>query len=86
MVEIPAIANAGQLEIPKLARLPEPILAMLRTQASIRKLGIEAYAEASKEKLLQAILLEPTVNSYRQAVGMLDTMLHLQKEILPPFN
>jgi alpha-galactosidase len=32
---------------------------------------------------LQAILIEPTVNSYRNAVDMCNEMLELQKDVLP---
>jgi Family 4 glycosyl hydrolase C-terminal domain len=39
--------------------LPEPIAAMIRLQGSINKLLVEAFAEESKSKLLQAVLLEP---------------------------
>jgi len=86
VVEVPAVADAGKLLIEPLPRLPEAILAMLRTQASIRKIGIEAYQELSKDKLLQAILLDPITPGYRQAIAMVDTMLELQKEVLPAFK
>jgi alpha-galactosidase len=66
--------------------LPEAIAAMLRLQASIHQLLVEAFAERSKEKLLQAVLLEPTVDSYRNAVQMVDEMLELQQEVLPPLH
>jgi alpha-galactosidase len=83
VVEVPAVADNGKLQIKPLARLPEAMLAMLRTQGSIRKLGVEAYQEQSKSKLVQAVLLEPTCRSYRQAIAMVDRMLDLQKDILP---
>ena len=63
--------------------LPEPIAAIIRLHASIHKLLVEAYDEESKDKLLQAILIEPTVNSYRNAVDMCNEMLELQKDVLP---
>ena len=56
---------------------------MLRIQGSIHKLLVEAFAERSREKLLQAVLLDPTVDSYRRAVAMVHEMLRLQKAILP---
>ena len=40
---------------------------------------MEAYAEKSKEKLLHAILLDPSVDSYSRAVQMMDEMLERQK-------
>ena len=60
--------------------------AIIRLQRSINKLLVEAFAEESKSKLLQAVLLEPTVTSYRGAVEMVDEMLGLQREILPPIH
>ena len=47
---------------------------------------MKAFAEESKSKLLQAILLELTVASYRSAVEMVDEMLALQRDILPPIR
>lgn len=86
IVEVPAIVNKEGLHPYKMEELPEPILALLRTQISINRLVIDAYAEKSKEKLLQAILLEPTVNSYNNAVACMREMLDLQKDVLPNFN
>ena len=59
---------------------------MIRTQLSIQRLLVEAMAEESREKLLQAVLLEPTVDSYRRAVEMVDEMLKLQADVLPPLR
>jgi alpha-galactosidase len=47
---------------------------------------VEAFAEESKSKLLQAVLLEPTVTSYRGAMEMVEEMLALQRDILPPIH
>ena len=66
--------------------LPEPIAAMIRLQRSINKLLVEAFADQSKSKLLQAMLLEPTITSYRGAVEMVDEMLALQRDVLPPIR
>ena len=69
----------------QLEPLPEAIAALIRVQGSIHKLLIEAFAEKSKEKLLQAILLDPTVDSYRRAVAFMEEMLRVQQGILPEF-
>jgi len=47
---------------------------------------VEAFAERSKSKLLQALLLDPTVDSYRRAVGLVEEMLRLQHDVLPNFQ
>jgi alpha-galactosidase len=86
VVEVPARADAAGLIPTPMEPLPEGIAALIRLQGSIGKLLVEAFAEGSKPKLLQAVLLEPTVNSYRGAVQMVDEMLALQKEILPPLH
>ena len=86
VVEVPAIADANGVQPMQMQPLPEAIAAMLRLQGSIQKLTVEAYAEGSKDKLLQALLLEPTVDSYRQAVGLVDEMLKLQAGLLPKLS
>jgi alpha-galactosidase len=83
IIEVPAIVNENGLQPMKMPRLPEGILALLRRQTSIHKLLVESYREQSRNKLLQALLLDPTVHSYRNAVEFLNEMCELQKEVLP---
>jgi alpha-galactosidase len=86
VVEVPGVADAAGLHPQTMQPLPEGIAAIIRTQASIHQLLVEAFAEQSRDKLLQAILLDPTVDSYRRAVAMLDRMIELQADILPPLR
>ncbi|MDW8104304.1 MAG: alpha-galactosidase [Armatimonadota bacterium] len=86
VVEVPARSDASGIHPLQMEPLPEGIAAMLRLQASIHQLLVEAFAEQSKDKLIQAVLLEPTVDSYRNAVQMVDEMLELQREVLPPLH
>lgn len=83
IIEVPAIVDENGLQPMKMPRLPEGILALLRRQTSIHKLLVESYREQSRNKLLQALLLDPTVHSYRNAVEFLNEMCELQKEVLP---
>ncbi len=85
VVEVPAVADAAGLHAVAMPALPEAIAAMLRLQGSIHQLLVEAFAERSKEKLIQAFLLDPTCNSYRRAIECIDEMLELQKALLPEF-
>ena len=66
--------------------LPVAALAMLHTQTAINKLLVEAYLERSKTKLLQAVLLDPTVDSYQNAVHCINELCELQKEVLPAMD
>ena len=43
----------------------------------------DAYMEKDRKKLLQAILLDPTVSTYSNAVNLINEMFELQKDILP---
>lgn len=83
VVEVPARVEDGELVPMRMDPLPEGILAMLRLQGSIHKLLVEAYVEKSKAKLLQAVLLDPIVDSHNRAVAMVDELLELQKDALP---
>lgn len=83
VVEVPATADVRGVVPKRLEPLPEAIAAMIRLHASIHKLLVEAFAERSKAKLVQAILLDPTCHSARAAVELVDEMLTLQKPLLP---
>ena len=86
VVEVPAVADADGLCACQCEPLPEAIAALLRIQGSIHELIVAAFAERSKAELIQAVLLDPTVDGYRRAVEMVDEMLRLQSGILPPLE
>ena len=66
--------------------LPAAVTAMINQQGTIHRLVIEAYTEKSKNKLLQAMLLDPTISSYQNAVALIDEICDKQKEILPELH
>ncbi|MCL6265982.1 hypothetical protein [Flagellimonas myxillae] len=86
VVEVPAYCDASGIKPVQMEPMAEGIAATIRLHASIHKLLVEAFVEKSKDKLLQAILIEPTVDSYRNAIAMCDEMLALQKDVLPELN
>lgn len=84
VVETQAIAGgSGVVLKPMSVELPTAIIGTIHIQGMIHKLLLEAYAENSKTKLLQAILLDPQAPTYYQACAMIDEMCELQKDILP---
>ena len=83
VVEVPATANRSGLHPIAMPSLPEAILALLRTQASINRLLVDAFRQRSRHTLLQALLLDPTTESYRQAVSLINEMFRLQRDVLP---
>ncbi|MFF2447514.1 alpha-galactosidase [Neobacillus sp. NPDC058068] len=82
-VEIPAIVDGDGIHPQKTAKIPTALAAMIATQGAVTELLHEAYNEKSRNKLLQAVLLDPTVSSYNNAVAMINEMFELQKEVLP---
>ena len=84
VIEMPALVDGHGIHPHKCDPLPVAVEAMITTQGAIHKLIIEAYTEKSRNKLLQAVLLDPTVSSYNNAVAMINELCELQKDILPP--
>lgn len=86
VVEIPVIVDGDGIHPQKTEKIPTAIASMIATQGAITSLLHEAYVEKSRNKLLQAIMLDPTVSSYNNAVALINEMFELQKEILPEMN
>jgi len=86
IVEIPAICDGAGVHPLHVGPLPEVPASFIRTQLSIQGLITEAYRTRSKRLLLQALLLDPVVNSITEAEKLLDRMLELQQEFLPEFT
>ncbi len=85
VVEVPAVPDASGLHPQHVGEIPETLAAFIRTQYSIHALITEAYRSGSKKLLLQALLLDPNVNSISGAEKLLDQMLKLQEDFLPRF-
>ena len=83
IVEVPATTSNNKLHPLAMPQLPTAPLALLNTQTAINKLLVEAFLEKSKTKLLQAALLDPTVDSYQNAVHCINELCELQKEVVP---
>jgi alpha-galactosidase len=83
IVEIKAMTDMKGVHPIKVGPLPEAIAAMCRIQISIQKLLVDAYAQHSKKLLLQALVIDPTVDSIPRAQKLVDKMLSTQKEFLP---
>ncbi len=86
VVEIPADVDGNGVHPIGGFELPTAITAMIAQQGAIHDLLIQSYTEQSKRKLLQAILLDPCVSNYNNAVAMIDQMCEQQSEILPKLS
>ena len=85
VVEVPAMVDASGIHPLQVGPIPEAFAAYIRTQLSIQKLLTEAWQTRSRRLLLQALLLDPNVNSITAADQMLNEMLDLQSAFLPTF-
>jgi len=86
VIEAGARADGKGLHLLPCDPLPRAVAQMITLQGTIHKLVIEAYTEQSRNKLLQAVLLDPTVSNYHNAVCMINDLCELQKDILPPLH
>jgi alpha-galactosidase len=85
-VEIPATVDAKGLHPCHVGEIPETFAAMMIPQFTIHELITEAWRTRDKRLLLQALLLDPNVNSITAAEKLLDDMLKLQAAFLPSFS
>jgi len=83
VIELPAMVDGNGIHPHICDPLPTAVAQMISNQGAIHKLVIDAYQEQSRNKLLQAVLLDPTISSYHNAVAMINEMCELQKDILP---
>jgi alpha-galactosidase len=86
-VEGPVMVDAsGFHPLPGEAKLPVGVAEMMNIHGGINQLLLEAFTEKSRNKLLQALLLDPTISNYNNAIALIDEMYELQKDILPEMN
>lgn len=73
-VEVPVVADGAGVHAVSLGPLPDAIAKLLAPQVAVQQLAVEAAVHASKELALQALLIDPAVNSAEAAVRLLDEL------------
>jgi alpha-galactosidase len=73
-VEVPVMVDAAGVHPVRLGALPDGIAKLLQMQASVQQLAVEAAMHASKELALQALLIDPVINSAVAAEKILDEL------------
>jgi alpha-galactosidase len=86
VVEVPAFCDGNGVHPISVGPILQAHAAFIRTQLSIQQLVTKAYQTRSKNLLLQALLLDPAVDSILEAERLLDEMLELQQDYLPEFD
>jgi len=86
IVEIPGRVDSEGIHPIKVGVLPEVIAALCNIQISIQNLLIEAYRQKSKRLLLQALIIDPIVDSVDRAEQMMEHMLKIETDYLPELH
>jgi alpha-galactosidase len=79
VVEVPAVVDKDGVHGVKLGALPKGIAGLMRIQAAVQDLTVEAALTGSRKIALQALLVDPVVDSFERAGELLDTMLARQR-------
>lgn len=82
VVEVPATVDKHGVHGINLDSMPVGFGGLLSNRVGILNLTVEAVLTGSKEIVMQALLVDPTVNSVRAAEKVLETVLCYQAEYL----
>lgn len=85
-VECPCTVDGDGIHPVPVEALPTAITAMINQQGAIHQLVIDAFVEKSRSKLLQAVLLDPTVSNYNNAVALIDELFQREEALLPDMH
>jgi len=83
-VEVPIVTDAAGVHPVSLGPLPGPIASLLSVQAGVQQLAVEAAVHASKEIALEALLIDPVVNSTVAATKLLDELWEVNRPYIRP--
>ena len=86
VIEGPAIVDKEGVHGVKIGNIPKNIAALLRIEATIQDLCVEAVLKKSKELAIAAIAVDPNVGSFEKADKIFNEMYSLQKDFLPRFK
>jgi alpha-galactosidase len=73
-VEVPVLVDGIGVHPVSIGPLPAAVAKLISIQANVQQLAVEAAVHASKELALQALLIDPVINSSTAAVKLLDEL------------
>ena len=86
VIEGPAIVDKEGVRGIKIGNIPKNIAALLRIEATIQDLCVEAVLKRSKELAIAALAIDPNVGSFERADNIFNEMYSVQKKYLPKFK
>jgi len=78
-VEVPIAVDGAGVHPIAIGKIPEALSGLLTSQAVVQKFSVEAAIHGSKELALQALLVDPVVNSITAAEKLLDELWEVNK-------
>ena len=84
IVEVPGIISALGITPLRMPPLPDVIAGFLRKQIAVQELSVEAAVTGDRSKALQAMVLDPVVDSYAVAERVLGRLLEANREYISP--
>ncbi len=78
-VEVPIYADASGIIPMRIGDLPPPLARVLLTQVCVQQMAVEAAVYGDRKMALQALLMDPVVNSADAAVKILDELWEINK-------
>ena len=78
-VEVPVVADQAGIHPVSLGSLPDAVAKLMTVQVGVQQLAVEAAVHASKEVALQALLIDPVINSATAARSLLDELWEVNR-------
>ena len=86
VLEIPVTVDKDGVHGVKLGKIPKNIAALLRIEASVQDICVEAILNKSKDLAIAALAIDPNVGNFENAEKMFNEMRDLQKEYIGYFK
>ncbi|MFX0008600.1 MAG: hypothetical protein ACFFA7_04525 [Promethearchaeota archaeon] len=86
ILECSAIVNRNGISGIRVGSLPKNIAALLRIEASVQDLCVEAVLKESKELAIASLAIDPNVGNFEMAEKIFNDMMEVQKNYLPNFR
>ncbi|WP_257166743.1 alpha-glucosidase/alpha-galactosidase [Bradyrhizobium sp. SRS-191] len=83
-VEVPVVADRCGIHPVSLGPLPEAVAKLMAIQVQVQQLAVQAAMTASKDIALQALLIDPVVNSASAARKVLDELWEINRPYIRP--
>ncbi len=86
IVEVPGMSTGAGVKGLGMGPLPEPIAELCRRELAYSSVVVDASYHGDRDLMLQALLLDPTINDIQTAREVLDHLLTEFDEYLPQFR